>query len=61
MRMVIAENCRFIPRKNVDDLHTDQYNKTKPKSTDADLSKISFYSQNSQLVEETSSNSGNLQ
>ena len=46
MRMVIAENCRFIPRRNVDDRHTDRYNYKKPKSTNA-----VFYYQNLQFVE----------
>ena len=43
MHMVIAENYRFIPYRNVDDLHTDQYNYKKPKSTDVDFAKKNHF------------------
>ena len=36
--------CSF-PVGNVDDLHTDQYNYKKPKSTDSLFAKIVFYNQ----------------
>ena len=49
MLIVNTENCMLIPRRNIDDLHTDRYYYKKLKSTDALFVKIIFYSQNLNL------------